>query len=110
MTARGFPIQVWGGPLLVLISAALAQPTLAAERNKPQYILKLWQKNHSLPLTTVRKTLGKPRRVSRQFLYRKVIEQWIYEYPQGRLIVEVEFARGSKARVQSVHLLRRGKP
>ena len=52
---------------------------------------------------------GKPTRVSRQILFRRHVEQWIYAAP-AELWIEFQGVRGQEARVVSVHPLRFKKP
>src|SRR5262249_54788421 len=59
--------------------------------------------------TKVVELLGKPTRVSRQILFRRHVEQWIYAAPTS-LWIEFQGVRGQDARVESVHPLRWKKP
>jgi hypothetical protein len=56
----------------------------------------------------VRKALGHPNRISRQVLYRRLLEQWTYDRPEP-FVVEIDFPRGQDARVLTV-LRPAGKP
>jgi hypothetical protein len=53
--------------------------------------------------------LGPPRRVARQILYQRYLEQWVYDGPVN-LRVEFECRRGQQAQVQSVQPLRPAGP
>jgi hypothetical protein len=59
--------------------------------------------------TRVLELLGKPARVSRQILFRRHVEQWIYAAPTS-LWIEFQGVRGQEARVTSVHPLSWKKP
>jgi hypothetical protein len=52
----------------------------------------------------VRKLLGPPRHISRQLLYHRYLEQWLYEQPY-QVRVEVDFTRGKQPHLQSVQPL-----
>jgi len=49
----------------------------------------------------VEKRLGRQRRVSRQILYHRYLEQWLYEHPY-QVRVEIDFTRGKQPQLQSV--------
>ncbi len=50
----------------------------------------------------VRGRLGPPKRVGRQILYKRYLEQWTYDGP-GPLIVEFDCVKGQEAHVLNVH-------
>lgn len=52
----------------------------------------------------VRRRLGPPRHMARQILYRRYLEQWVYEAPRN-LRIEFDCPRGQPARVLHVHAL-----
>jgi hypothetical protein len=56
-----------------------------------------------------RKLLGPPKRISRQILYRRYLEQWTYDEP---IVLRIEFncVRGEESKIVSVHPLRSEKP
>ena len=47
--------------------------------------------------------LGRPKKIARQILFRRHLEQWTYDAPPLR--IELHCVRGQKARVTSVHSL-----
>jgi hypothetical protein len=49
--------------------------------------------------------LGKPQRVARQVLYRRCVEQWIYETPVA-LRIEVDCVHGRPSQILTVHPIR----
>jgi hypothetical protein len=55
-----------------------------------------------------RKVLKSPKRVSRQILYKRHLEQWTYEDPPVRIVFNC--VRGEESRIVSVHPLRSEKP
>jgi SmpA / OmlA family len=57
----------------------------------------------------VRRLLGPPKRVARQILYRRYLEQWVYE---GGNAVRIEFdcVRGKEPQILTVHLLTPSRP
>jgi hypothetical protein len=56
-------------------------------------------------MTEVRAKVREPKRIARQFLFRRHLEQWTYEAPID-LLVEFNCVRGEKEQVVSVHSLR----
>ncbi|HZT81626.1 MAG TPA: hypothetical protein VFA26_15475 [Gemmataceae bacterium] len=57
----------------------------------------------------VERRLGRPSRIARQVLYRRCLEQWLYDGPPP-LRVEFSRVRGEPAQVQSVHPHSKKKP
>jgi hypothetical protein len=53
--------------------------------------------------TQLIRALGRPKKIARQILFRRHIEQWSYDSP--RVQVELECLRGQSARVTSVQSL-----
>jgi hypothetical protein len=51
----------------------------------------------------VRQLLGQPNRIARQILYRRFLEQWIYDEPAG-LWIEWDCLKGQEPRVLTVHV------
>jgi hypothetical protein len=56
-----------------------------------------------LPATEVRNLLGKPDRIARQILFRRHLEQWIYDNPINAR-VEIVYSPGEEAQVQAVYV------
>src|SRR5262245_47567465 len=57
----------------------------------------------------VQASLGLPRKIARQILYRRHLEQWTYDAPIS-VRVELDCVRGQEPHVISVHSLRSQKP
>jgi hypothetical protein len=51
----------------------------------------------------VRDLLGPPKRVARQILYARYVEQWTYDDPPVR--IEFDWRKGQEKRIQTVQLL-----
>jgi hypothetical protein len=84
-----------------------------ARRLKNKAFLLLFEQRKqgaTLTMKDVEKLLGRPEQVSRQILYRRYLEQWLY--PSGRLSVLVDFdcRKGQEPYVLTVHPLSEGKP
>jgi hypothetical protein len=96
--------------LCVLLAAAPPEPFDPAkplpddERDR-----RLEQVRPGLPPDQVRDLLGPPKRVARQILYQRYLEQWVYDAPFD-LRVEFECRRGQQPQVQSVQPLRPTRP
>lgn len=52
--------------------------------------------------------LGPPKRVARQVIYKRCLEQWIYDVPSLR--IELDSVQGQLAHVLSVHSIRPSPP
>jgi hypothetical protein len=46
--------------------------------------------------------LGKPKHIGRQILYRRYLEQWVYDHP-APLWIDFECVKGQEAHVVTVH-------
>src|SRR5262249_47747457 len=57
----------------------------------------------------VRDRIGSPKKVARQILFRRHLEQWTYDTPIP-VRLELDGVRGQEPRVVSVHPLRSEKP
>jgi hypothetical protein len=51
-----------------------------------------------------RRLLGPPKKIARQILYRRYLEQWVYEGPQA-VRIEFDCVRGQEPQILTVHLL-----
>ena len=70
-------------------------------RMSPQEIReRLNRLKKEMPADEVRRLLGKPQRVSRQIVFRRTVEQWVYDAP---ISTRVEFSQlpGQEARTVS---------
>lgn len=57
----------------------------------------------------VRKLLGPPKRIARQILYRRYLEQWTFDAPIPR-VIELECVKGQDPRVVTIYKLPEAKP
>jgi len=62
-----------------------------------------------LSLDQVRTKLGPPRLINRQILYQRYLEQWLYDQP-NLVKVEIDYIRGRKPHLLTVHSLQPKKP
>jgi hypothetical protein len=94
-----FAIAFWHRPYLV------AQP----QEDPNEYRAELLRDYKAVAARTkvkeIKKRLGKPLYISREILYMRTIEQWVFDSPR-RFLVETEGPTGKEARILSVHLLR----
>ena len=92
---------------LVLVPSGIpapAEPPEEPARERPDVAKRdrlLSQIERQMPAARVRQFLGPPNRIARQVLFRRHLEQWIYDAP---LAVRVEFfcVPGEEARVLNV--------
>jgi hypothetical protein len=107
------------GPLAVLL-LCLAGPLFALPREEPSSGLRktLTEDQRQKLLLELEKTApedaqkllgGKPQHVSRQVLYHRYLEQWIYDHPFF-LRIEVDFRRGQKPKILTVHSATSARP
>ncbi len=57
----------------------------------------------------VRRLLGPPRRTARQILYRRYLEQWVYDGP-GAVRIEFDCVRGKEPQILTVQPLSPPRP
>lgn len=57
----------------------------------------------------VRRLLGPPKRVARQILYRRYLEQWVYDGPNA-VRIEFDCVRGKEPQILTVHPLTPPRP
>jgi hypothetical protein len=95
------------GPLLpsLIAAAALGVLSPAEGAKKPPDLNRL----KGMPAAQVREILGPPRRVARQILYKRCVEQWIYEGPLF-LRLEVDCVQGRQSQILTVHTITNNKP
>jgi hypothetical protein len=89
-------------PRLALIALLSAAGTLAAGQPPPPVA-------RGLAPAEVRQRLGPPARVSRLILFRRHVEQWVYEEPRP-LRIELNCVRGEEPSVCTVLQLPPGRP
>jgi hypothetical protein len=101
-------------PVAVLLGVLGLESMLTAnlrgedkESRRKDFLL-AYEKTKTLTQPRVLDLLGKPDRKARQILYRRYMEQWVYDAPVG-LCVEFEVTPGRDGRVVSVYPLSGGK-
>ena len=95
-------------PLAVLLlgsGLALAALPLDAPPDAPKDAVPL---RRGMTDREVRDALGPPQAVARQILYRRHLEQWLYDKPVPRRIV-FDCPRGQQPAILTVHPLTQGK-
>jgi hypothetical protein len=74
----------------------------AADAGKPEASPDLKKLRPGLSQAEVRELLGPPRHVARQILYRRYLEQWLYDAPNA-VRVEFDCVRGKAPQILTVH-------
>jgi len=101
-------------PLLVVVAVLSLSRCLSKEKEEtrlPQRPLNAddCDKLAVLPLDQLRAKLGPPRLINRQILYQRYLEQWLYDHPY-LVRVEIDYVRGRKPHLLTVHPWQPGKP
>jgi hypothetical protein len=93
-----------------LTSVLLLHPLIAAERpavepNKPEVEVKdkAAALQPGMTAAQVRELLGPPKRIAREILYARYVEQWTYDNPAVR--IEFEWRKGKEKQIQTVQTL-----
>jgi hypothetical protein len=90
--------------LLALCSRAAAEPRPPHPRPaEADGQAKLKQLQPGMTADRVRDLLGSPKRVARQILYARYVEQWTYDDPAVR--IEFDWRKGQEKQIQTVQLL-----
>jgi hypothetical protein len=99
------------GRLSLLLSLGLAcscagdlRPSRAAEPDKVEPEVNLNDLRTGMPQAEVRRRLGPPKRFARQILYRRYLEQWVYEGPKP-VRIEFDCVRGKEPQILTVQQL-----
>src|SRR5262249_4517577 len=90
-----------------LLAAPAAAPSLRSDEPPPAFDVA--QLRPGLSQDAVVRLLGQPKRVARQILYRRYLEQWVYDGPKA-VRVEFDCPRGQAPQVLSVFPLAVAKP
>jgi hypothetical protein len=102
----------------LLILAALVTVLLSGDAlvrsddapNKPQGPVNVEkQLRRGMTQADVKALLGEPHRVARQILYRRYLEQWVYDGPNAARI-EFDCVRGNEPQILTVHSLTPRRP
>jgi hypothetical protein len=86
------------------LSVAAALVLGAARADAPPAALDLKKLTPGLTQPEVRRLLGPPRRMARQILYRRYLEQWVYDGPNA-VRIEFECVRGKEPQILTVQPL-----
>lgn len=92
--------------LLALGGLATAGPVAEPPRGPEEWEQAAKRLHQGATAAEVREALGLPRRVARQVLYHRVLEQWYYIAPLPARL-EVEVRRGQPGRLTGWQLLRK---
>src|SRR2546423_133607 len=98
-----FLLLVSGAPWL---SGDRAPIACAADLDRPEAAVDL---KPGMMQAEVRRLRGEPKRVARQILYRRYLEQWVYEGPNA-VRVEFDCVRGKEPQILTVHPLTPARP
>src|SRR5690242_7680636 len=96
----------------LLLSAALAaalcaagdRPAARADEPGPRPPAEVDQLRPGMSQDEVRRLLGPPRQTARQILYRRYLEQWVYDGPNA-VRIEFDCVRGKEPQILTVHPL-----
>jgi hypothetical protein len=105
MGRKLFLVALLGTALLV----ADGGPGSAVEPDQPAAPLDLNKLPPGTPQATVRKLLGPPKRTARQILYRRYLEQWVYDAPNA-VRIEFDCVRGQEPQILTVQPLTPPRP
>jgi hypothetical protein len=82
-------------------NSAGAEPAEDANAYRSEFLKEFKTIAARTSVMEIQKKLGKPLYKSREILYRRTIEQWVYDAPET-FFVEVEFPLGQDARILTV--------
>jgi hypothetical protein len=92
-------------PLAVMLTVC---PGIAVEPGGPTSTNKAEAIRPGMTAAQVRELLGAPKRVARQILYARYVEQWTYDDPAVR--IEFDWRKGQEKQIQTVQLLTTPRP
>ncbi|HKI36410.1 MAG TPA: hypothetical protein VKA46_31420 [Gemmataceae bacterium] len=100
--------------LLLAFGAALSfggdlRPGHAADPDRPEAEVNLDELRPGMLQAEVQRRLGPPKRVARQILYRRYLEQWVYEGPKP-IRIEFDCVRGKEPQILTVQPLSPPRP
>ncbi len=92
--------------VLALIGAALllSSPAPAGDAEKPDLPADPAKWPKDMTQADVRRVLGPPKHIARQILYRRYLEQWVYDGPNS-VRIEFDCVRGKEPQILTVHPL-----
>ena len=102
-----FARRVASMPRSVLLAMTCGATLFAANRawpEQPSREVDLNKLRPGMPQPEVRELLGPPKRIARQILYRRYLEQWVYDGPKP-LRIEFQCVRGEEPKILTVHPL-----
>ncbi len=94
------------GLLTLLVLAAVIPLAGDGRRGRAAELEKL---RPGLSQAEVRQLLGPPQHVARQILYRRYLEQWLYDGPNA-VRIEFDCVRGKEPQILTVHPLTPPRP
>jgi hypothetical protein len=95
--------------LALVLGAAVATPGLAGQDPPDRPEAPVSRLRPGMTQTEVRRLLGPPPRSARQILYRRYLEQWVYDAPQA-VRIEFDCIRGQEPQILTVQPLSPAKP
>jgi hypothetical protein len=100
----------WAGVFFVVV--LIVCPARAEEPPRPGAPLKadadLQKRLLGMTADQARQLLGPPKRVARQIVSARYVEQWTYDNPAVR--IEFDWRKGQEKQIQAVQLLTNGAP
>jgi hypothetical protein len=93
----------------VLLLAGWLPSGRAADAGKPEAPPDPAKLPKGMSQAEVQRLLGPPQRVARQILYRRYLEQWVYEGPNA-VRIEFDCVRGKEPQILTVHPLTPPRP
>jgi hypothetical protein len=100
---------------VILFSAAFllsdgAPPVPAADGEQPAVPFDPANLQKGMTQADVLRLMGRqPKQIARQILYRRYLEQWVYDGPTP-VRIEFDCVRGKEPQIQTVHLLTAPRP
>ncbi len=91
---------------MAMLAVDLTASGRADDADKPADLSRL---HKGLTQAQVRQFLGPPNHVARQILYRRYLEQWVYDGPNP-VRIEFDCVRGNKPQIITVHAPTAGLP
>ena len=90
--------------LLILVYGAFLFAVDRGWSDAPPPAVDLNKLHQGMPQSEVQHLFGPPKRIARQILYRRYMEQWVYD---GKKPVRIEFScgRGEEPKILTVHPL-----
>lgn len=93
--------RLWPGA--VLLGVLIGAPGAGADKPAPDAKDGGREARPGMTAAQVRELLGPPKRVAREILYARYVEQWTYDDPPVR--IEFDWRKGQEKQIQTVHPL-----